>query len=114
MAGGKVKKTPKSAKVKKAGKRGGRKPKRSFARYIFKIVKSKKLGVSAKGMAVLNSFTTSVFTNIAGEAAALVSAGSRKTMGAKEVSAATRFAVPGELGRKAALEGGKAIGKYTH
>lgn len=112
MAGGKGKKAPKSGKAKKVGKKSGRKPKsHGFARYIFKVVKAKKLGVSAKGMAVLNSFASTLFSNIASEASALVHAGKTKTLSGKEASAAVRFAVHGDLGRKAALEASKAVAK---
>eukprot|EP01083_Nonionella_stella_P263414 894875_1 len=89
---GKGKKAPKSGKARKVGgKKGGKKRSSSgFSRYIFKVIKqnSKTLGVSSKGMAVLNSFVSHMFGSIASEASALVQAGKSKTMGAKEVSAA--------------------------
>ncbi len=114
---GKGKKAPKSGKAKgKSGKKGGRKPNRTFARWIFRVIKqnNKSLGVSAKGMAVLNSFVNYAFGSIASEASALVQGGKGRTLGAKEVSAAVRFALPGELGRHAAVEGAKAVAKFSN
>lgn len=114
---GKGKKAPKSGKAKaKGGRKGGRKSTRGFATYIFKIIKAnnKSLGVSAKGMAVLNSFVNYAFGSIASEAAALVQGGKGRTLGAKEVSAAVRFALPGELGRHSAVQGAKAVAKFSN
>ena len=78
---------------------------------------NKKLGVSSKGMAVLNSFVNHMLGNIGSEAQAH---GSRdcvglkgKTLKANTVSAAVRFAVPGELGRRASVEGAKAVNKFS-
>lgn len=110
---GKGKKAPKSGKSKaKSSKKGGRRVNRTFARYIFKVVRAhdKKLGVSAKGMAVLNSFVNHMLGSIGAESSALLRG---RTLKANTAAAAVRFAVPGELGRRAAVEGAKAVGKFT-
>jgi hypothetical protein len=109
---GKGKKAPKSGKSKSKGGKRGRRVNRTFARYIFKIVKAqnKKLGVSSKGIAVLNSFVNHLLANIGQEAGALARG---RTLKANLVAAAVRFAVPGELGRRAAVEGAKAVAKYN-
>ncbi len=87
------------------------------------------MGVSSRGMGyvdlflcvpfvfflhrVLDSFVTEMFGRVASEGCSLVQAGKHHTMGIKELAAACRFAFPGELGRHAAIEGAKAVGKYT-
>jgi histone H2B len=109
---GKGKKAPKSGKSKaKAGKRT-KKVNRTFARYIFKVVKNqnKNLGLTAKGMAVLNSFVNHMLGSIGAEAAALLRG---RTIKASTAAAAVRFVVPGELGRRAAVEGAKAVTKFA-
>ena len=110
---GKGKKTPKSGKKgKKTTKKGGKRSTRSFATYIFRVIRSqsKKTGVSSKGMAVLNGFVNHLLASVADEASAL-SRG--HVMKASTVSAALRFALPGELGRRAASEGAKAVNKFS-
>ena len=109
---GKGKKSPKSGgKSKTKAARKGRRTNRTFARFIFKLVRSKgKIGISGKGMAVLNSFVNHMLGNIASEAGALVNG---RTMKAASVVAATRFCVPGDLGRKAASHASGSVSKFA-
>lgn len=72
MAKGKASK--KSAGVaKKGGKRGNRKPKRSWSVYIYRALRqvNKSLTVSGKAMSVVNSFVSDMFDRLASEAASL-------------------------------------------
>lgn len=108
---GKGKKAPKSGgKAKAKGGRRGKRVNRTFARFIFKLCKNKKIGISGKGMAVLNSFVNHMLGSIGAEAGALANG---RTMRASSVAAATRFSVPGDLGRKAAAAAGSAVSKFA-
>ena len=107
---GKGKKAPKSGGKRKGAARRGRRAPRTFARFLFRLVRSKKVGVSSKGMAVLNSFVNHMIAGIGAEAGALANG---RTMKAAGVAAATRFAVPGELGRKAASAAGTSCSKFA-
>lgn len=111
----KAKKARKSTK--KEGKKGARKTTtRGFSTYILRLVKlihKGKIGVSSKGMAILNSFSAETFDRIAREASALVQHGKGSTLGSREAAAAVRLAIPGELGRNASVEAAKAMAKYA-
>jgi histone H2B len=117
MPAKKAVKSTKSRKSAKGSKRGSsKKVSRSFQVYILRIIRQihgTHMGVSSAGMAILNSFVSEMFQRIGSEAGALVAAGKTHTMGAREVAAAVRFALPGELGRNAAVEAAKSVAKYT-
>lgn len=118
MPGKKAGKSKKSVKGKKGGKGKGKRSSgasRGFSTYILRIVKQihgKDIGVSSKGMSVLNSFVQEMFARLGNEASSIVRAGKTRTLGAREAAAAVRLALPGELGRNAALEAAKTVLKY--
>jgi histone H2B len=88
----------------------------TFSTYIFKILKQvhPKIGISKKGMNVMNSFVTDIFEKIAKEGATLVSMNDKDTLGTREIQTSTRLVLPGDLAKHALSEGAKAIGKFTN
>lgn len=105
-------KAPKTSK--KGGKKGSKSSKNTkFSTYIFRLLKQihkGQVGISSKGMAVLESFVGEMFSRLATDAGQLSKG---HTMSTKHAAAATRLAIPGELGRNAAVEAAKAIAKYA-
>ncbi|OMJ13440.1 Histone H2B [Smittium culicis] len=107
-----VSKTPKEA--------GERKPRRAarketYSIYIFKVLKQvhPDLGISTKGMSILNSFVNDVFERIASEASKLAAYNKRSTISSREIQTAVRLLLPGELAKHAVSEGSKAVTKFT-
>jgi len=96
--------------------RVGRKKKRkeTFNIYIYKVLKQvhPEIGVSKKGIAILNSFIHDVFSQISVEAGKLVKYGKGQTLGAREIQTACKLILPGELSKHAVSEGSKAMHKY--
>ncbi|NWZ95929.1 H2B protein, partial [Nesospiza acunhae] len=94
-----------------------RKPKRkeAFSVYIYKVLKQvhPDLTISSKAMSIMNSFVNGVLERLAAEAARLARYGLRATLSSREVQAAARLRLPGELARHAVSEGTKAVTKYT-
>ena len=109
----------KKSKAPKTGKKGGKKGSKKgskntkFSTYIFRLLKQihkGQVGISSKGMAVLESFVGEMFSRLATDAGQLSKG---KTLSAKIAAAATRLSIPGELGRNAAVEAAKAVAKYA-
>lgn len=117
-----VKKAQKAAKRSSVKKQGGkkkqhRKGKQTFSTYIFKTLKTdvvggKVLSFSKKGMAVMNSIVTDVFERLMKEASNLATYAKKATVGSKEIEAATKFILPGQLSGHAVAEGKKAVDKF--
>ena len=91
-----------------------RRRKETYNIYIYKVLKQvhPEIGVSKKGMAILNSFIADTFQQIAEEGGKLVKFGKRQTMTAREISTACKLILPGELAKHAVSEGSKAMQKY--
>ena len=109
-----VKKAVKKA-VKVVNKKQHRKGKQTFSTYIFKTLRDdvgKNLGMSKKGMAVMNSVVTDVFERLMKEARNLATYTKKATVGSKEIVAATKFILPGQLSKHAVAEGQKAVAKF--
>ncbi|XP_054495187.2 histone H2B type 2-K1 [Agelaius phoeniceus] len=98
-------------------KRSKRKPKRkeAFSVYIYKVLKQvhPDLAISSKAMSIMNSFVNDMLERLAAEASRLAQYGHRATLTSREVQAAARLLLPGELARHAVSEGTKAVTKYT-
>lgn len=111
----KAKKGRKSNK-KEGAKSGKKRHSHGFSTYILRLTKQihqGKMGVSKQGMMILESFAQETFDRIAREAASLVQRGTTQTMSSKEAAAATRLAIPGDLGRYAAAEAARSMAKYA-
>lgn len=92
-----------------------RKRQETFSTYIFKILKQvhPQIGISKKGMNVMNSFVVDIFGRIAKEGGTLVSKNDKNTLGTREIQTSTALVLPGDLGKHALSEGSKAISKFT-
>ena len=111
-------KKAKSGAAKAAGgkrRKGGRKPKRSFATYIHRTLKgiNKGLSMSSRTMKIANAFVLDMFDRIATEAAALARTNRRRTLGSREVQTAVRLTLPAELARHACGEATKSVAKAS-
>ena len=91
-----------------------RKAHESYNIYIYKVLKQvhPEIGVSKKGMLVLNCFVQDVFERICGEAGRLCHYAKKSTLGAREIQAATQLVLPGELAKHAVSEGNKSVNKF--
>jgi len=108
---GKVSK--KSGAKKSGSKKGGRKAKRTWTVYVYRTLKQihKDVGMSSKGMRVVNSFVQDIFERIATEAASLTRINKSKTLSSREIQTAVRLTLPAELAKHAMAEGTKAVAK---
>ena len=86
----------------------------SYSLYIYKVLKSisQDIGISKKGMDVVNSLVVDMFDQIALEASKLVRYQKRKTLGSQDVQTAVKLLLPTDLANHAILEGGKALNKF--
>ena len=71
------------------------------------------VGVSKKGIAVLNSFVNDIFERITAEAGKLARFNKKATLSSREVQTAVRLVLPGELAKHAVSEGTKAVTKFS-
>ncbi|CAH2038597.1 unnamed protein product [Thlaspi arvense] len=103
---GKKKKTKRRKKSDSAGD--------EYRRYVYKVLKQvhPELGITSKAMTVINMFMGDMFERIAKEAAKLNDYTKRRTLSSREIEAAVRLVLPGELSRHAVAEGSKAISNY--
>lgn len=98
-------------------KRGGKRMKagsEGYARYVFRVLKQvhPKMGISSKAMTIVNSLMNDMFERLADESAMLIKHSNRATLSSREVQAAVRLVLPGELGKHAISEGVKAVTNY--
>jgi histone H2B len=100
---------------KKAAGKSHRKSKKSWNTYIYRTLKqvNKAVGLSGKGMKVMNSFCQDIFERIAVEAASLTRFNKGKTLSSREVQTAVRLVLPTELSKHAMAEGTKAVAKFS-
>ncbi|KAI5322500.1 hypothetical protein L3X38_031572 [Prunus dulcis] len=110
-------------KTQKGGKKSSEKKRRRRERgggeeykiYVHRVLKQVHpgMGVSSKGMTVLNNLMNDMFERLADEAARLTKYTARKTLSSREIQAAVKLVLPGELGRHAMAEGTKAVSTYV-
>jgi len=96
--------------------RNRRKNFQSFSLYIYKVLKSiaNDVGISRKGMAVVNSLVTDMFEQIAVESSKLVRYTGKKTLSSNDVQAAVKLLLPPDLGSHAIMEATKSLNKFTN
>ena len=106
-----------AAKAPKAAKASGRKTRRveSYSTYIYKVLKTvhPEMGISKRGMSVMNSFLADVFERIAVEGGKLARYNKKSTLSSREIQTACRLMLPGELAKHAVSEGTKSVTKFT-
>ena len=100
----------KSAPVQRRRKRNFQ----SFSLYIYKVLKSiaGDIGISRKGMDVVNSLVRDMFDQIALESSKLVRYNNKKTLSSNAVQTAVKLLLPSDLGSHAMMEAQKALSKY--
>ena len=109
-----VSKGKSSAQKVQVQKRQKRKNFASFSLYIYKVLKSisNDIGISKKGMAVINSLVADMFEQVALEASKLVRYQKKRTLSSNDVATAVKLLLPADLGNHATLEGNKALAKF--
>ena len=87
----------------------------SFSLYIYKVLRSisNDVGISKKGMNVINSLVSDMFEQISLESSKLVRYQNKKTLSSQDVQTAIKLILPPDLGNHAILEGSKAISKFN-
>jgi histone H2B len=87
---------------------------RGYQTGLYRVLKQvhPDMGVTKRGMALLQSFVADVFERIAREAGRLARYNGRRTLTAREVQSATRLVLRGELANHAVAEGTRAVTKY--
>ena len=102
-----------------SGKKAASGPSKSqperFNIYIFRILKSihPNMSISKRTMSIMNSIAGDVFNRIAKTAAELTRHNKKRTLSSREVQAAVRLLLPGELAKHAITEGTKAVTKIS-
>lgn len=106
-----AKKAAAGKKSASTGKKGGRKPRRSWNVFIHRALRAlkKNKSLSSKLMKILNSFVGDLFERLATEAAHLVRVNKKRTLGAREIQTAVRLVLPADLAKHAMAEGTKAV-----
>ena len=116
MAGTSSKKvTQKKSAPKVATKRTHKKKFDSYSVYIYRVLKNihGDIGISKKGMAVMNSFVNDIFERIAVEATKLARYQKKATLSSGDIQAAVKLILPGDLADHAVTEGTRALNKYN-
>merc|ERR1719382_847364 len=87
----------------------------TYAIYIHKVLKQihPEVGISKRGMNIMNSFMNDIFDRVATEATKLLRTTKKRTLTNREIETAVRLMLPGELSKHAVSEGTKAVTKYT-
>ena len=103
-------KTPQKSGAKRRVKRV-----ESYSSYIYKVLKQvhPTVGISKRGMSILNSFINDIFERLALEASRLSRYNKKSTLSSREIQTAVRLLLPGELAKHAVSEGTKAVTKFT-
>lgn len=87
----------------------------TYSNYLYKVLKQvhPELGVSRRGMIVMDSLVKDVIDRLAQEAGSVARYSKKDTMSTSHVQAATRLVLRGELAKHAVSEGTKATVKYA-
>ena len=107
-----VKKNAKPAQPKKEMKK--RKASASFKSYISKILKQvhPQTRISKHSVVIINNFVVDTFDRVAFEAGKLCRLTKRSTLSSRDVQAAAKLVLPGELAKHAVSEGTKSLNKF--
>ena len=87
----------------------------SYSVYIYRVLKNihGDVGISKKGMAVMNSFVADIFERVAVEATKLARYQKKVTLSSSDIQAAVKLILPGDLADHAVSEGTRALNKYN-
>jgi histone H2B len=108
-------KNGKASQNKNGKKATARKNFTSYSSYIYKVLKQvhPEIGISGKGMQVMNDIVKDFSQRLIGEANVLVSMNKQNTVSARDIQSAVRLLFPGELAKHAVSEGTKAVTKWS-
>ena len=86
----------------------------SFSLYVYKVLRSiaTDVGISKKGMNVINSLVTDMFEQISLESSKLVRYNKKKTLSSNDIQTAVKLLLPPDLGSHAIMEANKALSKF--
>eukprot|EP01087_Luapelamoeba_hula_P006278 TRINITY_DN1634_c0_g2_i2.p1 TRINITY_DN1634_c0_g2~~TRINITY_DN1634_c0_g2_i2.p1 ORF type:complete len:235 (-),score=28.76 TRINITY_DN1634_c0_g2_i2:89-751(-) len=97
------------------GKRTVKPADRKYSTYVYRVLKQvhSDTGISAKAMAIMDSFIKDLMDRVIKEAVELCDMGAtaRMTLSSREVQTAVRLVLPGEVAKHAVSEGTKAVTK---
>jgi histone H2B len=87
----------------------------SFSLYVYKVLRSisTDVGISKKGMSVINSLISDMFEQVAFESSKLVRYNKKKTLNSNDIQTAVQLLLPPDLGGHAKLEATKALTKFN-
>jgi histone H2B len=104
-----------SAKKTTVAKKTHKKKFDSYSVYIYRVLKNihGDIGISKKGMAVMNSFVNDIFERVAVEATKLARYQKKVTLSSSDIQAAVKLILPGDLADHAVSEGTRALNKYN-
>ena len=87
----------------------------SFSLYIYKVLKSISvdIGISKKGMDVINSLVIDLFDQIALEASKLLRYQNKLTLSSNDIQTAIKLILPPDLSDHAVAEGNSAIHMFN-
>ncbi|KAF9594167.1 hypothetical protein IFM89_028824 [Coptis chinensis] len=110
----KSQKKPQGEAVSERKKKKKKKSFESYKIYIFKVLKTvhPDIGISSKAMTIMNNFMNELFERLAQETSRLLRSSKRCTITSREIQAAVRLHLPGELAKHAVSEGSKAVLKF--
>ncbi|KAL4591627.1 hypothetical protein LXL04_004596 [Taraxacum kok-saghyz] len=102
----------KRRKRRKVGENGGGE---GHKRYLYRVMKQvhPDLGISSKAMTIIKNLMADMFEKLAEDAARLSDYNKKMAMTAREIQAAVKLVLPGELGKHAVAEGTKAVNNYV-
>lgn len=85
-----------------------------YGTFLYKVLKQvgPDTGITTGAMTTMRSFVADLFERVGSEAGKLARYNKRVTLGSREIQAATRLILPGELAKHATSEGAKAVMKY--
>ncbi|MFS8005851.1 putative transcription factor Hap3/NF-YB family [Helianthus anomalus] len=96
----------------KLGESGGGE---GYKRYLHRVLKQvhPDLGISSKAMTIINNLMGDMFERLAEVAGRLAEVNKKMTLTSREIQAAVKLVLPGELGKHAIAEGTKAVTSYV-
>ncbi|XP_019632627.1 PREDICTED: late histone H2B.L4-like [Branchiostoma belcheri] len=92
-----------------------RRRRETFGVHIYKVLRQlhPDISLSKKTVLIVDCFLTDILERIAEEASRLATYNRRSTINSREIQTAVKLIVPGYLAKFAAIEGTKAVQKYT-
>ncbi|GLJ50160.1 hypothetical protein SUGI_1067250 [Cryptomeria japonica] len=86
----------------------------SYKFYIFKVLKQvhHDVGISNKAMLIMDNLVNDIFDKLSSEACKLAKYAKKNTVTSREIQAAAKLMIPGELCKHAVCEGTKAVAKF--